>query len=403
MKDIKFVDYSEPKYQRIEEFNEGLAKVQDGKKLWGFINKKGEEVISTKYQNVKEFSEGLAAVQDPETHLWGFIDKKGKLVIPHKYLDTQWFSEGYVAVKQSNMTWIYIDKYDQELPTEGFKFACDFSDGYAVVTRAEVPYDVGFIDKTGKICATYSSATPFKDGLTRVLSGETYYVLNTKFEVVGKLTMKEFSYISGHTERLFLTKFNSCEYGYLNEQLKEVNIPTFKNVDYFSEGMAKIEISPNWKGYVTKEGTTMVFSTEQQYNNFGQFKEGLAAVQDSKTNLWGFINKNGKEVIKCEYEVVDDFSEGLADVTTCDGFHYYIDKKGNKKITIPPKYCSALQLDDKTIIISADSKEELAHKKLQLLSIVKTEMINEFIKSIDQVAYDETSELSENNYSRVKK
>lgn len=404
MENIKFTDYNEQKYQRIENFHEGLAAVQDSKTyLWGFINKKGEEVISPRYQYVKEFSEGLAAVQDTETHLWGFIDKTGKLVIRHKYLDTQWFSEGYVAVKQNNMTWVYIDKYDKKLPTEEFKLACDFSDGYAVVQRTRNPYNVSFIDKIGNIRATYCSASSFKNGLTVVINGQRYLVLNTKFEIVGKANEKEFGYIEGNSEGFFLAKFNDGEYGYLNEQLKEVNIPSFKNCNHFSDGMARIELSPMWKGYVSKEGKIMIFSTNQHYEGFGDFNEGLASVQSTSSYLYGFINKNGEEVIKCEYEEVENFSEGLASVTDCEGVHHYIDKNGNKKITIPTKYHSALQLDDKTIIISANSKEELAHKKLQLLSILKTEMINEFIKSIDQVAYDETSELTGNNYSRAKK
>jgi len=399
---IKFVDYSEQKYQRIENFNEGLAKVQNGKNLWGFINKKGEEVINPKYQDAMEFKEGLAAVQDSETHLWGFINKKGELVIKHKYLDTQCFSEGYVAVKQQDRTWIYIDKNGQILPTERFKLACDFSDGYAVVIRTRNTHDVSFIDKTGNICATYRSATSFKDGLALVLQGPYYFVINTKFEVIGKESEKNFSHINANSEGLFLTKFNSWEYGYLNEQLKEVNIPSFNEADHFSEGMARIELSSSWKGYVNKEGKTMAFSTEQQYEEFGQFKEGLAAVQNSETHLWGFINKKGKEIIKCEYEVVDDFSEGLSNVADSEGNLYYIDKKGNKRIAIPTKYCSALELGNETIIISAETKEELANKKLQILNILRKEIINTVINSIDQVAYDETSELSE-NYCRTKK
>jgi len=51
---------------------------------WGFINKKGKEVVSPQYDSVNRFSEGLAAVQD-QNKKWGFIDKKGKVIIPIKY------------------------------------------------------------------------------------------------------------------------------------------------------------------------------------------------------------------------------------------------------------------------------------------------------------------------------
>ena len=50
------------------------------------------------------------------------------------------------------------------------------------------------------------------------------------------------------------------------------------------------------------------------YNEGRNFSEGLAAVR--KGNKWGYIDKNGKEVIPCQYEDAWDFSEGLAMVQT---------------------------------------------------------------------------------------
>ena len=57
----------------------GLAEVEkDGK--WGYIDEKGEEVISCQYDDVGSFTEnGLAAVQKGDT--WSYIDTTGEEVI----------------------------------------------------------------------------------------------------------------------------------------------------------------------------------------------------------------------------------------------------------------------------------------------------------------------------------
>ena len=56
------------------------------------------------------------------------------------------------------------------------------------------------------------------------------------------------------------------------------------------------------------------------------FSEGLAAV--SRGNKMGYVNMEGKEVIKPQYDQANGFSEGLAAV--CKGGKWcLIDKNGN--------------------------------------------------------------------------
>ena len=47
---------------------------------WGYVNNKGEEVISPVYDGALEFSDnGLAAVKSGDK--WGYINKKGEFYI----------------------------------------------------------------------------------------------------------------------------------------------------------------------------------------------------------------------------------------------------------------------------------------------------------------------------------
>ena len=91
------------KYDKLGSFSEGYAAVlKDGK--WGYINTKGEEMISCQYSNPYEeytsgaFHEGLAAVQ--KDGKWGYINTKGEEVIPIS-LDVQYannFSDGLAVI-----------------------------------------------------------------------------------------------------------------------------------------------------------------------------------------------------------------------------------------------------------------------------------------------------------------
>ncbi|MBQ2873381.1 MAG: WG repeat-containing protein [Bacilli bacterium] len=402
MNEIKFVDYSQSKYKEIGTFFQGLAKVKNRQNLYGFINKEGKEVITPAYLDTREFSEGLSAVQDPDSFLWGFINKKGELVIPYQYRDAGCFSEGYASVQLTNGNWIFINKDGlRDFSGEYAEVHSEFSEGYALV-RLNGKSEKTFIDKRGIIKGSYKNATHFSNGLAVVEDDKNYYIINQNFYPISTKNKSEFSKIEGNTELLFLTKNFNC-YGFLTEQFEEIIPIDFEKAEKFSDGMAKVKLSSNWEGYVTRKGKIMAFSNNYQYEELNNFHQGLARVKSAATYLYGYINKKGEETIKCEYEDAMEFNEGLAGVVDTDGVFHYIDKYGKKIITLPQMYFSTLELDDKIIILSAESKEELAVKKLQVLSSIKSEIIQKVTDVIDQLAYDETSSIPESHYTRVRK
>jgi hypothetical protein len=85
-------------FKSIEEFDpdSGLARVNAGGNLWGFINRSGDVVIPATFDFAGEFSEGLAAVRVGDK--MGFIDTSGRIVIAAIY-DYVWdFNGGFAAV-----------------------------------------------------------------------------------------------------------------------------------------------------------------------------------------------------------------------------------------------------------------------------------------------------------------
>ena len=75
------------------------------------------------------------------------------------------------------------------------------------------------------------------------------------------------------------------------------------------------------------------FTENRSAVSIGQKKQmGLAM---TTINKWGFVDKNGVEVVPCKYDEVNDFHEGMAKVSL-NGKFGYIDKSG--KVIIPLKY-----------------------------------------------------------------
>lgn len=70
-----------------------------------------------------------------------------------------------------------------------------------------------------------------------------------------------------------------------------------------------------------------VAMAEEKYSRMGLFQGGRCRVK--KGDKYGFIDKEGKEVIPCVYDEVSDFSEGLCGVRK-DGKIFFIDKEGKK-------------------------------------------------------------------------
>lgn len=63
-------------YDEIKGFSDGLARVQKGSR-WGYIDTKGHLVIPIKFYRAEDFNNGLARVDD-----YHYIDRAGKSVWP---------------------------------------------------------------------------------------------------------------------------------------------------------------------------------------------------------------------------------------------------------------------------------------------------------------------------------
>ncbi len=359
-----------PKYNLVSNFSEGLAVVCDKEtNLYGFIDKKGNEVIPCQYYDVLGcFSEGIAVVfKDGDG--WSLIDKKGQEIVS---FDNQ-FRPGFQVSFQDGMMAIfnyedekegYIDKAGKVvIPAELDMRMCNgpisvsFNDGLC----RRYDYDSqksSFIDKTGKtVFECEGDAEDFSEGLAAVSkcfsldNGDFVcrigFVDKTGFEAIPFIFNNAGCFVDG---LCWAETENSC--GFINREGKFELTGDFKTLildediecghyplcPTFSEGLAWVCNKEGKFGYIDKTGKVVIpFRYEACYDDGSElyyqqpcydFHEGLARICDKTTEKYGYIDREGNEVFPCRFGFADDLNEGVARVEL-DGQCGFIDAKGN--------------------------------------------------------------------------
>ena len=102
----------------------------------------------------------------------------------------------------------------------------------------------------------------------------------------------------------------------------------YSKVNGFNEGLATYydSLEHTWK-ILDKNGNER--KIVRNYSQVSSFSEGKAAVQD-ENGLWGYIDKNGEEVIPCRFKTAERFVNGFAIVSNNTGLYAYINVKGEE-------------------------------------------------------------------------
>jgi hypothetical protein len=138
-----------PKYDRAEEFRDGVAKVYIQNDLY-FLTSEGKEItIKKKYDSIGIFKEGFAPVAI--NGKWGYINQNADEVIPPDYeeVSVYGYSEGLVAVKKNNQ-WGFVDTTGAVRIPIQYDMVEQFKGGTALVTKNGQSY---FLDREGNCMA----------------------------------------------------------------------------------------------------------------------------------------------------------------------------------------------------------------------------------------------------------
>ena len=99
--------------------------------------------------------------------------------------------------------------------------------------------------------------------------------------------------------------------------------------DFIFNGLIKVKLDGKY-GFINKDGEEII---PCKYEDADNFPDGLVKVKSAEG--WGFVNENGEEIISCKYEDADDFFDGLARVQSKEGWGF-VNKEGEE--IIPCKY-----------------------------------------------------------------
>lgn len=200
----------------------------------------------------------------------------------------------------------------------------------------------GYIDSTGKFVveAKYDTAEEFSDGMAWVRINGNSFFINRKgdtaiqFKPEQKIEVKS-SFNSG----LALCEVSGSEthesgYIYIDKQGKEkIFLPNYGkfSVSYdpggFSEGFAAVrDVDARLYGYIDTDGKWLVKPTF--YKAFA-FDNGMAIVQYPNTKVFGYINSSGKPAFKPAASDAWGYVDEVALIKTTEGSVKFIDKSGN--------------------------------------------------------------------------
>ena len=254
---------------------------------YGFLNNKGEIAIPPAYLEAETFSDNLALVRDVSTNKYGYINKKGQYKIAPQFDRANSFADALALVKKNNDLF-YINTAGKISILPNSQFAYSFSEGVALIWRN---FFFEYIDKEGDVIARIWA--PQKQELYKDLNWAmcsdgliaVYDNAKDKIGFVNKNLKKE--------EKENLAKFQPG-------QGKEVIAPSFQNVNFFTNGMARLW-SGNKVGFINKKGETTI---RCQFDDAKPFNNNLARVfvggaeLDFKNNdpeaKMGYINKSGE-------------------------------------------------------------------------------------------------------------
>lgn len=367
-------------FDQVNSFSDGVARVAlKGKSenlkdiRYGYIDRSGVFVIPPILKNdqfldaasefsydasPREFSEGLLPLRHEPKGKIGYIDKTGKFVIPPQFRRAESFSNGLALVRaclekscsaNAGGDYGYINRQGKFVVPPQYSGGSSFNNGVAIVFpktsklgNGEYP-EKGLIDTKGNALV---------EPLLTVIG----------FEVSGYPIKKQLSFDSGLLRvqaKIPPAKTNfplpvdnyKVLWGYVGKVGGYKIKPKFEFVGRFSQGIAGVLIphdsedyAPEWRGRMVLIDTNgrIIDTTKQnpelELGSLPTFSEGLAAVKTTKSDLYGFIGRDGQWKIPQLYPTVRDFSNGLAAVIPSDSDRKwaYINLEG--KVVIPAKF-----------------------------------------------------------------
>ncbi len=258
----------------------------------------------------------------------------------------------------------FIDAGGNEVIAPQFFAVADmahFHDGLAPVAG---PEGAGYIDASGRFAIgprkEWAQPRPFREGIAAVLllgqdgaSNRPAFIDQSGNIVFSSDGAAEQAYFSEGLMRL-RDRFRT---GFVDKKFEWVIPPKYEAAWEFSDGLAPIRTAGKW-GYIDKNGNEIV---PPKYDSNWEFSDGLGRIrmdiptaEEAMTTegprrvyryKFGFVDTNGSEVIRLQFESATNFRQGRAFVVPPGSTQFaMIDKQG--KMIRPPAYEQAREFHE---------------------------------------------------------
>ena len=234
-------------------------------------------IITPIYDEAKPFSENLApvAIKNADGLMkWGFIDVKGNIVIPLEYDYADRFFDGMAYVeKEGEKGFISKSNSFIKMNLKSGVNSLQFQNGYLQIKGDK---NIVFIDKKGN---------------------KNTFSVNNK-EVLFALS-----------ENVFVARDNSKnKIGLINKKGEWLSKRFYDSIRGVPNDGYLALIIDNAKVYIDKNGNEIfkVKNEKTQYGYYDSFdgRSGLLKIVDKGTGLYGYVNKEFKQVIPCNIQKV---------------------------------------------------------------------------------------------------
>ncbi|MBA4535245.1 WG repeat-containing protein [Brevibacillus halotolerans] len=258
---------------------------------------------------------------------------------------------------REGVKWGYINERGQFLIIPQFVYALPFEkNGLAVVTVAN---GTGLINEQAQyvVKPIYNSISSFTEGRATVIDDKGFWVIDDKGTV---LSDKPHPFIGTYRDGRAVfadTNEQGYRYGYLNLEGKVVIPNKYEEANDFIDGKAVVKIKENQYALLGRNGEVL---HTYPYHTVGPLSDGLMAVQHKEKEPFGYMDEQGKIIIKPQFTSAQAFKGGRAVVnTSVDDFVFtlgLIDKTGAFKIK--PGYSDIEMLGEDRVAVGIlkDSK-----------------------------------------------
>ncbi len=300
-------------YQKVFSTGSEMIMVQkDG--LLGFVDKKGTLAIPCKFEDAVAFNASVTGVSawKKDKKVWNFINQKGEVVATPEYEEILPFCNGICPVKKKGK-WGFVNeelkpissfKYDYSFSDVREKWSFQWSNSDLIPVNKEGKY--GFINHMGKeiIPCQYEDALAFIGGFARVQKGGKYGYINEKGEMVIACKYdKATSFRNGFA----IVSRGGSKYTLDATGVEKSN----QNISENSDVVCPSQVVEKNGLYGMKDESGKML-TDCVFDEIGSFENGYAPLKI--VNKWGVIDCSGKIVVPCLYDDIKHNGENLFSV-----------------------------------------------------------------------------------------